>query len=278
RRRTDAEQHYSDRYARLYVQHGRHEFQRYPAQRQRLLELVDRNHAEPESEDHQQHASGEYERERHGADPVESKPADDDRRNGHVDVHGRRDRLHGSRRRAVLLSDEIARRQGCLRRRHRAAVRPEYQSAQYGRPFDGLDRRQERRQGLRSVSAHGDLRHRPRRRADALPAGLRDGLDRRLRQHQERRAQRLLLDVQKLLSRVAASSDSRNILTLDDTGVGSKVKPFAWASLTATEQAFFANKCTPLSTMTQCALLTPAQQITANDGNQMVGYLRGWQA
>jgi len=82
----------------------------------------------------------------------------------------------------------------------------------------------------------------------------------------------------ELLSRVAASSDSRNILTLDDTGVGAKVKPFAWASLTATEQAFFANKCTPLSTMTQCALLTPAQQITANDGNQMVGYLRGWQA
>src|SRR5438309_3625323 len=81
-----------------------------------------------------------------------------------------------------------------------------------------------------------------------------------------------------LLSKVAASSDSRNILTLDDTGVGSKVKPLAWASPTATEQAFFANKCTPLSTMTQCALLTPAQQITANDGNQMVGYLRGWQA
>jgi len=83
---------------------------------------------------------------------------------------------------------------------------------------------------------------------------------------------------QKLLSRVTAASDSRNILTLDDTGVGSKVKPFAWASLTATEQAFFANKCTPLSTMTQCALLTPAQQVTANDGSQMVGYLRGWQA
>src|SRR5439155_1090660 len=46
---------------------------------------------------------------------------------------------------------------------------------------------------------------------------------------------------QKLLSRVTAASDSRNILTLDDTGVGSKVKPFAWASLTATDQAFFAN-------------------------------------
>ncbi len=83
---------------------------------------------------------------------------------------------------------------------------------------------------------------------------------------------------QKLLSKVTASSDSRNLLTLDDTGVGSKVKPFAWASLTATEQAFFDKKCTPLSTMTQCALLTPAQQVTANDGSQMVGYLRGWQA
>src|SRR6202165_3366716 len=81
-----------------------------------------------------------------------------------------------------------------------------------------------------------------------------------------------------LLSRVAASSDTRNILTLDDTGTGTKVKAFSWASLTATEQGFFGSKCTPLSTMTQCSLLTPAQLVTANDGSQLVGYLRGWQA
>jgi len=86
---------------------------------------------------------------------------------------------------------------------------------------------------------------------------------------------------QNLLSKVAASSDSRNILTLDDTGVGSKLKPFTWASLTATEQAFFDNWCNAPpkpSVMTQCSLLTAAQKITANDGSQMVGYLRGWQA
>jgi len=82
---------------------------------------------------------------------------------------------------------------------------------------------------------------------------------------------------QLLLSRVAASSDTRNIVTFDGTAA-TRVKPFAWASLTSTEQAYFSNKCTPLSTMAQCSLLTPTQLISANDGSQMVGFLRGWQS
>jgi type IV pilus assembly protein PilY1 len=82
---------------------------------------------------------------------------------------------------------------------------------------------------------------------------------------------------QLLLSKVAASSDTRNIMTFDGTQA-TKVKPFTWASLNPTQQAFFSNKCTPLSTMAQCSLLTPTELISANDGSQMVGFLRGQQA
>jgi type IV pilus assembly protein PilY1 len=79
---------------------------------------------------------------------------------------------------------------------------------------------------------------------------------------------------QQLLSKVAASTDTRVIWTFDGTA-GSKLKSFAWASLTPTEQAFFLSKCVPASTMTQCAGLTAAQLVTANDGSSLVGFLRG---
>ena len=85
---------------------------------------------------------------------------------------------------------------------------------------------------------------------------------------------------QLLLSKVAASSDTRNILTFDSTSA-TKVKPFTWASLNSTQQAFFNNWCNPtppLLPMSQCGGLTPTDKITANDGSQMVGFLRGWQA
>jgi type IV pilus assembly protein PilY1 len=82
---------------------------------------------------------------------------------------------------------------------------------------------------------------------------------------------------QGLLSKVAASSDTRNIFTFSGTAA-SKVRPFTWASLSATEQGYFSSKCTPLSTMTQCALLSPAELVTANDGSTLLGFLRGWQA
>jgi type IV pilus assembly protein PilY1 len=82
---------------------------------------------------------------------------------------------------------------------------------------------------------------------------------------------------QLLLSKVGASSDTRNILTFDSAGTG-KTKTFTWAALTATQRGYFNNKCTPLSTMTQCALLTPTELTSANDGSQMVGFLRGWQS
>ena len=85
---------------------------------------------------------------------------------------------------------------------------------------------------------------------------------------------------QLLLSKVAASSDTRNILTFDGTSA-TKVKPFTWASLNSTQQAFFSNRCSPpapATQMSQCSLLTPTDLTSANDGSQMVGFLRGQQA
>src|SRR5262249_13364653 len=83
----------------------------------------------------------------------------------------------------------------------------------------------------------------------------------------------------QLLTKVTASSDSRTLYTLDLTAT-SKVKPFAWGTLTgdglsAAERLYFTNKCVPLSTMTQCASLNAAQLVTANDGVSLVNFLRG---
>jgi type IV pilus assembly protein PilY1 len=80
-------------------------------------------------------------------------------------------------------------------------------------------------------------------------------------------------------ARTTATSDSRTIYTIDDAGTGKK-KAFTWATLSsapvggiAAEQGYFGSKCTVLS---QCAMLTMAQKALANDGNQLVNYLRGW--
>lgn len=82
-----------------------------------------------------------------------------------------------------------------------------------------------------------------------------------------------------LLTKVGASSDTRNVYTFDSSATAANnIKPFTWTSLTASEQAYFSSKCTPLSTMSQCSQLTAAQLVTANDGSQLLGYLRGWQA
>jgi type IV pilus assembly protein PilY1 len=79
----------------------------------------------------------------------------------------------------------------------------------------------------------------------------------------------------KVQGRVSASSDSRKIYTFD---ASSRVlKDFTWANMsTALEQSWYQNKCTPTSNMTQCSLLDPATDlIKANDGNNMVNFLRG---
>jgi Tfp pilus tip-associated adhesin PilY1 len=80
------------------------------------------------------------------------------------------------------------------------------------------------------------------------------------------------LDLKVATAEAAATpSDGRTIKTFMKTAPG-KLKDFAWASLTAAEQAYFTNKCTALS---QCPLLTVAQQADANNGQLMVEYLRG---
>jgi type IV pilus assembly protein PilY1 len=69
----------------------------------------------------------------------------------------------------------------------------------------------------------------------------------------------------------ATPTDGRTIKTFLKTAA-TKLKDFTWANLTAAEQAHFSNKCIALS---QCPLLTLAQQADANNGQFMVEYLRG---
>ncbi|QJR16415.1 pilus assembly protein [Usitatibacter palustris] len=80
-------------------------------------------------------------------------------------------------------------------------------------------------------------------------------------------------------SRSSATSDSRTIFTIDESGAN-KRKNFAYGSLSAgavgaiaAEQPYFSGKCGQFS---QCALLLPAQQTIANNGDNLVNYLRGW--
>ncbi|MEO8137543.1 MAG: PilC/PilY family type IV pilus protein [Betaproteobacteria bacterium] len=75
-----------------------------------------------------------------------------------------------------------------------------------------------------------------------------------------------LLDAQ-----VSSTTDGRTIYTFSSSA-SNKLKTFVWGNLSGTEPAYFANKCTALS---QCALLSVAQQVLANDGQNMVNYLRG---
>jgi type IV pilus assembly protein PilY1 len=72
-------------------------------------------------------------------------------------------------------------------------------------------------------------------------------------------------------SRVTASSDTRNVYTFS-APTGNKLRTFVWANLSASEQAGFANKCGALS---QCNLLSSAEQDAANSGANLVNYLRG---
>ncbi|MCL6448428.1 MAG: pyrrolo-quinoline quinone, partial [Armatimonadetes bacterium] len=78
----------------------------------------------------------------------------------------------------------------------------------------------------------------------------------------------------QLKGRVSKSSDTRTIYTFDTSASAppTKLKPFDWASLTAEERAFFDNKCTALS---QCGALSSAQKATANNGQNLVAWLRG---
>lgn len=66
------------------------------------------------------------------------------------------------------------------------------------------------------------------------------------------------------------SSDTRTIYTRDTTT--GLLKAFAWADMDATEKAYFNNKS---ATMTQYATLDSAQRLLADNGENLVNYLRG---
>jgi type IV pilus assembly protein PilY1 len=75
----------------------------------------------------------------------------------------------------------------------------------------------------------------------------------------------------QLNARVAATTDTRNIVMFDPSGAN-KLKPFLYANMTAQEQAFFDNKCAALP---QCPPMAPAEQAQVSDGNNLVNWLRG---
>jgi type IV pilus assembly protein PilY1 len=89
----------------------------------------------------------------------------------------------------------------------------------------------------------------------------------------------IVWSAQSLLDgRSGAGTDSRDIFTIDESA-GGKRKPFTWASLSDTpvggiarERDYFEAKCTKFS---QCALLTLAQKAIANNGDNLVNWLRG---
>ncbi|WP_413674847.1 pilus assembly protein [Massilia cellulosiltytica] len=71
---------------------------------------------------------------------------------------------------------------------------------------------------------------------------------------------------------VGDSSDSRTIWMQDTVNGG--LKSFTYANLTATEKAWFDNKCTALA---QCASLSATDRATVNAGANIVDWLRGQQ-
>ena len=77
----------------------------------------------------------------------------------------------------------------------------------------------------------------------------------------------------QLDTRVSASSDTRTIYTFSTIAMfPDKVKPFTWGNLSAAQQDFFNNKCTEWS---QCPTLSVVQRIDANNGDNLLKWLRG---
>jgi len=77
----------------------------------------------------------------------------------------------------------------------------------------------------------------------------------------------------QLNARTTVTTDTRTIYVIDPLA-GTKLKPFLYASLSASEQAFFDNKCNG-PVLPQCAPFDPARVTAANLGTNMVNWLRG---
>jgi type IV pilus assembly protein PilY1 len=79
-----------------------------------------------------------------------------------------------------------------------------------------------------------------------------------------------LLDARSL-----PASEDRTIYTFD-SAAANKLKPFLYANLTGTEQAFFDDNCTKNPTVwPQCGAMSVADLAVANSGDNLVNFLRG---
>ena len=76
-------------------------------------------------------------------------------------------------------------------------------------------------------------------------------------------------------NKVGDTSDSRTIYTINSATSPPTRKTFVWTNLTASEKAYFENKCVGASQMPQCSTFTTAEKTLANNGENMVNYLRG---
>lgn len=80
----------------------------------------------------------------------------------------------------------------------------------------------------------------------------------------------------QLNARVLTSSDTRTILTSRTTGSTTSLIPFTWASLNATEKGYLSNKCSiSTSALSQCSDFDSTQKSAFNNGENLLGYLRG---
>jgi Tfp pilus tip-associated adhesin PilY1 len=78
----------------------------------------------------------------------------------------------------------------------------------------------------------------------------------------------------QLNARTTSNTDTRTIYTFDPLSVTNKLKPFLHASLSASEQAYFDNKCAAPG-LPQCGPFDPARVTAANLGTNLVNWLRG---
>ena len=80
----------------------------------------------------------------------------------------------------------------------------------------------------------------------------------------------------KLDAKVTPTTDSRTIFTFDPSDATDKLKPFLYANLSGTQQAFFNNQCTLNPTLwPQCGAMIAADLAIANSGTNLVNFLRG---
>ncbi|XZG70503.1 pilus assembly protein [Chitinibacteraceae bacterium HSL-7] len=81
----------------------------------------------------------------------------------------------------------------------------------------------------------------------------------------------------QLESKASISSDTRNIYFFNSAVASTKLSSFTYANLSATQKTLFANVCVGTK-ISQCASMTAADQTTANNGTNLVNYLRGQRA